>query len=347
MKLELGDAFELIKTLEDNSVDLILTDPPYGITACAWDKDIDWDTLGAEFKRVLKPDGVCVIFSDFKLAANLYHTQPFTNWWSHQIVWNKLRTSNQLNAKRRPLQCHEYINIYNKGKVVYNPQYFYGWNKKKEWVFQKPTDPKDFLPQQSPSGYDYKNPKSDNVYHQLPKSPRTNQGKTGSKTNPLFVFGKDRDNEIVSEPFKHSPPTGKGPPSPLRNKYLTGTDYEIVEKPKNVGTVLKPTGQGTYNEMASQDIPMVYTDPGYRYPTTIAPFQKRIGKALHPTEKPVHLLEWLIKSYSNESAVILDCFMGSGSTGEACINTGREFIGFELNEDYFNSAKERLSFEKT
>ena len=63
---------------------------------------------------------------------------------------------------------------------------------------------------------------------------------------------------------------------------------------------------------------------------------------LHPTEKPVGLLEYLIKTYSNENDVILDNCMGSGSTGVACLNTNRRFIGIELDEKYFNIAKERL-----
>ena len=65
-------------------------------------------------------------------------------------------------------------------------------------------------------------------------------------------------------------------------------------------------------------------------------------KRLHPTQKPVELLEWLIKTYSNENETVLDFTMGSGSTGVACVNTNRKFIGIELDENYFNIAKERI-----
>ena len=66
------------------------------------------------------------------------------------------------------------------------------------------------------------------------------------------------------------------------------------------------------------------------------------GTNLHPTQKPVELLEWLIKSYTNKGDLVLDNCMGSGSTGVACINTGRNFIGYELDEKYFEIAEKRL-----
>ena len=83
-----------------------------------------------------------------------------------------------------------------------------------------------------------------------------------------------------------------------------------------------------------------------RHPTNILKFPKEYGKEiLHPTQKPVALLEYLIKTYTNEGELVLDNCMGSGSTGVACLNTNRRFIGIEKNEKYFAIAKERI--EKT
>lgn len=79
---------------------------------------------------------------------------------------------------------------------------------------------------------------------------------------------------------------------------------------------------------------------GTRNPTTILKFNRERG--FHPTQKPVSLLEWLIKTYTNEGMTVLDNCMGSGSTGVACINTNRSFIGIELDEKYFNIAKNRI-----
>ena len=485
MNIYNANCFDTLPTLADGSVDLILIDPPFGITACVWDKKPDFEKLYTEFKRVLKPNGVCIIFGDFKLLADL-QTTSFRKHYSHQIVWSKLRTSNQLNAKKRPMQANELINVYNFGKVKYNPQYFYGWNKKKEWVFQKPTDPKEFLS-------DHTNQTRAAITRYIEVN-GTWWGRDEIQTGKPYV-GLNKDNEIVSKPFIHSPPITPGCKNNIYNKMRSdneivskpfthpstypGTgvstkslmndmktqhrpakDNEIVDSPKGkhhgkyhynlsgnllnatVGDdskrgVVKPAkdneivekiqlhggtqlggnaiskrtkqerftkegnakdneiveahkfvsdrpiqntknpdplygadlqpgelkkveaakegnatslyegeyeGNGMYNKM---QIPAIYSDPGYRYPTTVAPFQKRIGKALHPTEKPVHLLEWLVKSYSDEDMVVLDCFMGSGSAGEAALNTNREFIGVEMDEAFFNVAKNRLNKERS
>lgn len=80
-----------------------------------------------------------------------------------------------------------------------------------------------------------------------------------------------------------------------------------------------------------------------KYPTTVLKFQKpHPSKALHPTEKPVALLEWLIRTYTNEGEVVLDNTMGSGSTGVAALSTGRKFIGIEKDSGIFEVAKERI-----
>ena len=90
-----------------------------------------------------------------------------------------------------------------------------------------------------------------------------------------------------------------------------------------------------------------YEDTGYRYPCDILNINReKLGSTVHPTQKPVDLLEWLVKTYTNEGEVILDNCMGSGSTGVACVNTNRNFIGIELDKDYFNIAKERIGNAK-
>ena len=89
-----------------------------------------------------------------------------------------------------------------------------------------------------------------------------------------------------------------------------------------------------------------YKDTGWRYPTQVWKFQRDcLTSNLHPTQKPVALLEELIKTYTNEDETVLDNCMGSGSTGVACIHTNRNFIGIELDETYFNIAKERIEEE--
>lgn len=89
----------------------------------------------------------------------------------------------------------------------------------------------------------------------------------------------------------------------------------------------------------------VWVNNGERTPISVIKIARdniHKGKNLHPTQKPVALLEYLIKTYTNEGDIVLDNCMGSGSTGVACINTNRNFIGYELDEHYFQIAKERL-----
>ena len=99
------------------------------------------------------------------------------------------------------------------------------------------------------------------------------------------------------------------------------------------------SGRGSSNY--GEQIRVITENNGDRYPVDIIDF-KRDKDKLHPTQKPVALLEYLIKTYTNENDVVLDNCMGSGSTGVACQNTNRNFIGFELDEKYFGIAKERL-----
>lgn len=102
------------------------------------------------------------------------------------------------------------------------------------------------------------------------------------------------------------------------------------------------SGRGSSNY--GEQIRVITENDGTRYPVDIVEF-KRDKNKLHPTQKPVALLEYLIKTYTNEGNLVLDNCMGSGSTGVACINTNRNFIGIELDENYFNIAKERIEIE--
>ena len=91
-------------------------------------------------------------------------------------------------------------------------------------------------------------------------------------------------------------------------------------------------------------ISTVIENKGTRYPTTVIKVCREKGtmSGYHPTQKPIKLLEWLIKTYTNEGDLVLDFTMGSGSTGVACLNTNRKFIGIELDENYFEISKKRL-----
>ena len=226
-----GDCLEIMKNIEDESIDMILCDLPYGTTVCKWDTIIPFDKLWEQYNRIIKDNGAIVLFGNepFSSQLRLSNLKNYKYDW----VWDKKRGSNFATVKIRPFNSFENIMVFYKKQPTYNPQM---WKS----------------------------------------TPYTcNQGYVGeAKQTGLY-----RDNVIT-------------------------------------------------------------VNNGDRYPLTILSFSKETG--LHPTQKPVALLEYLIKTYTNEGDVVLDNCMGSGSTGVACVNTNRNFIGIELDENYFNIAKERI-----
>ena len=235
-----GDCLERMKEIPDGSVDMVLTDPPYGTTACKWDSIIPLEPMWEQLKRVIKPNGAIVMtasqpFTTTLIASNM---RGFAFCW----VWDKCFAANFVQAKRQPLKDHEDVLVFTRtGK---QPQYF-----------------------------------------------------------PQMV--------------KRDKPIKKG-----GNKQGRAIPIAQTENAKKFGESSK-----TYDE---------------KYPTSQMRFNCRDGRGLHPTQKPVALMEYLIKTYTNENETVLDFTMGSGTTGVACANLGREFIGIEMDETYFSIAQERI-----
>lgn len=127
----------------------------------------------------------------------------------------------------------------------------------------------------------------------------------------------------------------KASTSTAGNNHATYNPQGLIECERKV----KRTSRGYQGER--QNSKDEYVSKFTNYPTSIVEFPSE-GKTVHPTQKPVDLLKYLIKTYSNGGETVLDNCMGSGSTGVACVNTNRKFIGIELDENYFNIAKERI-----
>ena len=231
-KLLHGDCLERMKEIPNGSVDLILTDPPYGTTACKWDSVIPFEPMWEELKRIIKPNGAIVLFGSepFSSALRMSNIKQYKYDW----VWDKKLPSGMQVAKYRPMMRHENIIVF----------CFNG----------------------TPSYYPIK----------TPQNKRTGKIYSKSETSPIA--------------------------------YDDGR--------------LK-----TYTE---------------KNPQSILEFYKRDGKSLHPTQKPVTLLEYLINTYTTENETVLDFTFGSCSTGIACLNTNRKFIGIELDDNYFDIGAERM-----
>lgn len=232
MKLIQGDCLVEMAKLPEQSIDLVLTDPPYGTTNCKWDSIIPLDLMWEQIERIIKPNGAIILFGSepFSSMLRMSNIKNYKYDW----LWKKERGLGFLNAKRMPLRDTENITVFYRKPPLYNPQMREG----------KP----------------YK-----------------------ARNNPDKQKGTNRE-------------------------------YKSVE---------------TINT-------------GERYPLTTIEFQ-RPRTTVHPTQKPIALMEYLIKTYTNEGETILDFTMGSGTTGVACVNLNRNFIGIELDPDYFEIAKNRIS----
>lgn len=236
MELILGDCLEKMKDIPDNSIDMVLTDPPYGTTQCKWDSIIPLGLMWEQLKRIIKPNGAIVMTA----------SQPFTsiltcsnlNMFKYSLVWEKTTATGHLNANRMFMRAHEDILVFYNKLPTYNPQKTSGHERKVSTA--------------------------------------------ASKVNCLKseVYGKHGLTSYDS--------TSRYPRSVIK----TSTDKQRSK--------------------------------------------------LHSTQKPVALMEYLIKTYTNEAETVLDFAMGSGTTGVACKNLNREFIGIELDENCFNIAKERI-----
>ncbi len=243
INLMLGDCLERMKEIPDRSVDLVLTDPPYGTTACKWDAVIPFEPMWKQVWRALKPNGAAVFTASQPFTSALVMSQA--KRFKYQWVWEKSKGSNFQHSKHQPLKVHEDILVFSNGGSAQGSK----------------------LP--------------------MPYYPHMSRGKEYiGFNNPIGAIGH----------------LSKG------------------------------------NMKASSEL-----KGAMRFPRSVQYFTtaEREGK-LHPTQKPVALMEYLIRTYTNEGETVLDFTMGSGTTGVACINTGRSFIGIERDPAYFEIAQKRI-----
>ncbi|CZR95575.1 DNA adenine methyltransferase YhdJ [Clostridioides difficile] len=229
-----GECIEIMKTIKDKSIDLILCDPPYGTTACKWDSIIDLEEMWKQYNRIIKNSGAIVLFSAQPFTTKLIYSNIKN--YKYSWYWIKNTKTGFAFCKYQPLRCVEDINVFYKKTPLYVPQGLQKLDK------------------------------------------------------PIKKIRKDGERE---------------------NIYHGGlTNKEYIQE---------------------------YTN----YPNHILHFNKE-NNCIHPTQKPVDLLEYLIKTYTKENYIVLDNCFGSGSTGVACANTGRKFIGIELDNNYFQQGKNRI-----
>lgn len=229
-----GDCLELMDNIPDKSIDCIITDLPYGTTRCKWDVVIPFEPLWKQYDRVIKDNGAVVLFGTEPFSSHL-RLSNLKNY-KYDWIWDKIKGTGFLNAKRQPMRNHELISVFYKKQCTYNPQKTYG--------------------------------------HKMKKSYRRKELQTE-------VYGK------------------------TKNDYT----YESTE----------------------------------RYPRSIQVFSTDTqNSSLHPVQKPVALIGYLIKTYTNKGEIILDSCAGSMTTCIAAINTCRKVICIEKDKEIFETGRDRV-----
>lgn len=229
------DCIKGMDRIDNKSIDLILTDLPYGVTDCSWDTAIPFDLLWQQYNRIIKDNGAVVLFAVQPFTTKLIHSnlKHFRYCW----YWKKNNKTGSTFAKVQPMRCIEEICVFYKRKPTYNPQ-----------------------------------------------------GLKRLKT-------------------------------PVKSKKTRSLVYEW---------------------RGGESILQKYTN----YPVHLLQFDNEVANnkaRLHPTQKPLALCEYLVKTYTNAGDIVLDSCAGSGTTLLAAKQTGRQYVGFEIDTGYYNAAIKRLS----
>lgn len=227
--------------LPDSSIDLCLTDPPYGTTQCKWDNIIPFDEMWEQLKRIVKPNGAICLFGSEPFSSHLRMSN--IKMFKYDWIWQKDKGANFATANKQPLKITENVSVF----------YF---------------------------------------------------------KQPIY----ESKGEKLNKPYRHTLP---------------------IKKSDSAG--------GVSDKNVNKDGSRKYAYYTHKKKKNLVYFSRdNANKGVHPTQKPVALLEYLIKTYTLENETVLDFAMGSGSTGVAAKNLNRKFIGIEKDENYFKIAKQRI-----
>lgn len=238
-----GDCLDLMKNIPDGSVDMVLSDLPYGTTACKWDICIPIEPLWGQYKRIIKSNGVIALFGSEPFSS--YLRMSNIGWFKYDWIWEKESGTGVTHSNNMPLKSHECISVFSGGSIGHKTK----------------------------------------IKNRMPYNPQ-----------------------------------GLVPCDKIQRHGSWGMEGTLERKSQ------------------SKSVRVFFEN----YPKSVLKY-KRDSKKFHPTQKPVPLLEYLIRTYTNEGEIVLDNTMGSGSTGVAAVNTGRSFIGMELDPGYFETACKRIS----
>ena len=344
MELFNGDCLEKMKDLETDSVDLLFCDLPYGQTSCKWDCLIDLDLFWKEVNRVCKINAPMFFTCSTKFGVSLINSNPKN--FRYDLVWVKSAPTGFLNAKKMPMKKHEMVYVFYRKLPFYNiaDNHTHKFMKKpKNEVVEKngiiktnlyggKKNEKTELYRVKTGQYDPPLPTSimkEPEYGVMGRAeePENEVVEKRNTNKNSVLYGKIEDNGYTSKERRESgSTTAYDPPLPT----------SVMKEPKNEDVYGAPNEYRIQYENRKQS-ESIYDPP---LPNSILEVPSQKGK--HATQKPTALMEWVLKYYTRENDLVLDPTMGSGSTGVACQNMNRRFIGIEMDEKIFEDAKKRL-----
>ena len=426
--LQNGDCLELMKNIQDKSVDLIFCDLPYGQTSCKWDCCIDLEKFWIQVMRIKKLNAPIFMTTTTKFGVSLINSAPKKCPFRYDIVWMKSAPAGFLLAKKMPLRKHEMIYVFYEKLPFYDlsshqHKFIKDGSKSKEdncYGIQKLEVKKQYNPPLPVSIVKEERreekQKENSCYGGLPKTGKSKEAHSAQYDPPLPVSiikpdiygnpnrdiedykkcGKKGKNQVLYDPplpvsvvkegeFKEDPnhkpdlygvmsgnagrnkgfhQTQYDPPLPVSvvkeekyerknslypNRSKNGETAKSYDPPLPVSIVKEENNLydgGTYKKEDNADfqyrkLGRKQGESAYDPPLPNSMLEIRSTRGKHSTEKPVALMEWVFKYYSKEGDTIFDPTMGSGSTGVACKNMNRNFIGYEMDEVIFKVAQDR------
>ena len=317
-KIHQGDCLALMPSIPDKSVDMILCDLPYGTTSCEWDSIIDMGKLWSEYERVIKDNGAIALTAQGMFCAKLMTYRE--KWFNHDYVWIKNMHSNFALVGIQPLRIFENVLVFRPPRrddleIQFNKELRAYFNKVHEFIGVSKKHILNVIGQCVDHCFRYTSSQFDlctkETYEQLIQHFKIDQMKgflnyeVLQAMNPPYTFNFD---DRVKRQFVSK--------NNDFNRQMYGDKTN-----------------GKYKEHISKEYE--------NYPTNVLYFDVERGQ--HPTQKPVALFEYLIKTYTNEGEVVLDNCSGSGTTAIACLNSNRHFICIEKDETYYKKSLERIA----
>jgi site-specific DNA-methyltransferase (adenine-specific) len=322
-----GDCLEKMKYI-NNKINMVLVDLPYGQTGCDWDTVIDLKKMWQELKKICYKNCTYVFFCTSKFGYKLIQSNE--SWFRYDLVWEKSNVVGFLNVNKMPMRKHEMIYIF---KNPYNFDYDINKNLNLRQYFKNVFNYID------KTKIDLIKQLGQCIDHPLRFNSSQFSLPTENTYNNLIKFYKI-DNMKGFETYQDLKEEWKNPKNENKKNYIYNPQKTKGKSYKNIRCRpgLECRGSDIYTK---PKITNTINITGERFPNSILKFSNPMD-GHHPTQKPINLCEWLIKSYSNEKDYILDFTMGSGTSGIACLNTNRHFIGIEKDEQIFKTAKNRI-----